>query len=142
MYCNNCGKYMRDTERFCSKCGNQLSQSSATKQCEYCFGEIEQSAAVCPFCHRKQPNATYRDEPAMTTGYITLSYISFIIFFVIGIIDLSTYIKNGWNYMTYKSIIICMASFVFLPQVKVSSASPYVSYGIKFFAAILLIFIL
>lgn len=48
--CKNCGTAINNGDKFCSKCGNTLSE---TKKCTKCGKEVDVNAQACPECGEK-----------------------------------------------------------------------------------------
>ncbi len=58
MFCNNCGKEMKDESIFCWNCGNKVvvkkelmtEDMQKDMRCKYCDKEINIKADICPHC--------------------------------------------------------------------------------------------
>ena len=128
-YCMKCGSPMKDNEKFCGNCG--CSPAQFTQQ-------VQQT---------QQPQIVYvvapEQEKPLSLGYKVISYFFMFAFLSLGIYALcSGNIESNEGLGIYKSIILCLTAFVFHPKVKVSSGSPFLSFGAKFFVAIgLLLFL-
>lgn len=69
--CPNCGNELKDTAKFCGKCGTKIEQappqSAAENQCVECGAPLKPGAKFCPKCGAAQtpPN---NPQPAETPG--------------------------------------------------------------------------
>lgn len=131
MYCMKCGNEVKEGEKFCAQCGSP--QTPDAHPVNY---------------QQPQPQIIYvtaapEQEKPLSLGYIITSYFFLAIFLSLGIYSLfSTNLARNEGLDIYKSIILCLTAFVFHPKVKVSSKSPFLSFGAKFFVAIgLLLFL-
>ncbi len=57
MFCHNCGKELKDGERFCTRCGKTQNQKS---------NNIKENTIPCPFCG--STDITKKDKPSTFKG--------------------------------------------------------------------------
>ena len=50
MYCNNCGNQFEDGQRFCSKCGNEVTKKNEELKCPHCGKDIGEGKRFCVYC--------------------------------------------------------------------------------------------
>lgn len=60
MFCSNCGKQMKETDKFCPSCGNSVNGVAKTtpvgrKVCKGCGKNIDAKFSTCPHC-KKNPD--------------------------------------------------------------------------------------
>ena len=117
--------------------------------CSYCGTPLPAGSMFCNNCgaptNHQAPQVIYVAPPPEPdrkgAGYIIISYLFFGLFLLVGITNLCLHGVQA-NAITYKRFIICASAFVFLPQVKVKSGSPYIAFFIKLMAALLICLLL
>ena len=125
MYCNKCGQMIPDGSVFCNSCG--------TKQVQPTSAHATPSK-VKPVLQEKKETSTF---PAY---YLSLSWLTFAIILMIGIVKLA---NNNSNVSAYKGIITCLSAFIFIPQITAGDKEkPLVVYAFKWIVAALVIFLL
>lgn len=62
-YCSNCGEFLPDGIRFCTKCGAQQNGVSQTVFCKYCGKQIPKDAVICTYCGRQVEELRSSNQP-------------------------------------------------------------------------------
>lgn len=61
MYCNQCGTQAQENQRFCTKCGKELTKH-ADRVCPSCNAQVEPEASFCNACGTPIPAASVPNE--------------------------------------------------------------------------------
>lgn len=122
MYCNKCGKPIPDGSTFCNSCGAPQGQPQRPVQ--------------------QRP--VYQPPKPLPPAYIAVSWVSFAILIIIGIVSAFQAFNNGEDVQVYKGLVLCLAACVFIPQIRINALDgfPWAVYGIKAGIATLLFIIL
>ena len=122
MYCFKCGEHIKDGSMTCSNCG-------ATQPMVNNAPNISQ-----PTPQRPMQRPTYHPkENELPQSYYTDSWLLLAVVLIIGLVRFALALSSGGN--VYKPFITCLASLIFLPQIKVNSNSVAAIFAIKIIAA-------
>lgn len=69
MYCSNCGKELKDGDKFCPECGRETKQEPAVVRAEENIAEKRSEKIVCPMCGGSHLQAiSENDDKTITRG--------------------------------------------------------------------------
>lgn len=124
----------------CPKCRKPLFED---EKCSFCdWVKVEPPRPAQPQ-RVQQPVQQAKPTQPLSPTYIAMSWVMFSMLLVIGGIRCIAAMQAGEDTIAYKSIILCLASCLFIPQIRIKSIGmPWVEYGIKLAVAALLVLIL
>lgn len=124
MYCNKCGEPIKNNTQVCPYCGaTQPKQEHAPVQVD--FSQFQAGA--------EQTVSRVADKD--DSHYVRDSILLLIVCLLYGVIRTMAGFSSGDATNTYKGIIACAASLIFIPQIKIGVNNPVVSLLIKILIA-------
>lgn len=129
-YCNNCGKEVKDTARFCPACGASLDEDapSPDNQNDNVSGTpCPQCGSIVPFGNVACTNCGSMLNPEKHTAAIVIGYICSIFIPIIGII-IGIYLLTRLNRDVHKHGVIMIVLAIVLSIIVVMMFFSYMSY--------------
>lgn len=127
MYCFKCGEHIKDGSLTCSNCG-------ATQP------KVDNAPNISQPPPQRPVQQSSSNENQLPQSYYTDSWLLLAVVLIIGLVRFALALSSGGN--VYKPFIICLASLIFLPQIKVNSNSVAAIFAIKIIAAAVVILFL